>query len=85
MIEQEVRQIVRETVHETLTTLGLDVADPEAVLAAQADFAYLRRSRRGAEEIGKWIRRGAIGVAVTGFAALLWEGFKAALKASGAR
>lgn len=38
----EVRDVVHETVHETLLMLGLDVSDP---IALQADFRAMREFR----------------------------------------
>jgi hypothetical protein len=83
MTEDEVRKIVQQSVHETLTTLGMDVSDPEAVLALQADHAYLRRSRLGADEVAKWVKRGVITAGTSGLLYTAWEGFKGALRLKG--
>lgn len=45
----EVQEIVRATVSETLLRMGADVSTPEAVKGLQADFMFVRRQRRAAE------------------------------------
>ncbi len=45
------RAIAREAVRETLLTLGIDIASPGAIQAAQADFAFIRRQRRAGEAL----------------------------------
>lgn len=80
MTEAEIRRIVRESVHETLTTLGLDANAPEAILDLQRDFAFLRRTRMGGEELARKTRLAAMGLALSGLAYLLWEGARAALR-----
>lgn len=42
MTKEEIREIVRDTVRETLTSLGVDVDNP---LEVQRDFASLREHR----------------------------------------
>jgi hypothetical protein len=83
MNEDEIRKVVKHTVHETLTTLGVDVSSPEAILAMQADHAYLRRAREGADEVAKWVKRAAIGVGTTGGLWALWEGIKIGARTKG--
>lgn len=80
MTEAEIRRVVRDTVRETLTTLGLDAHAPDAVLDLQRDFAFLRRTRVGGEELARKTRLAAMGMALSGFAYLLWEGLRAALR-----
>lgn len=75
------RQAAKETVAEYFNILGVDINDPEERRSLQADHAYLRRSRQGAEEIAKIVRRSAITLALGGFAWVLWEGFKIAVRA----
>lgn len=70
MLREEIRQIVRASVHETLGHLGFTVEDPHAV---QRDMIYLRRARLRMEEIGRTVRGVAIGTVVTGMLVLLWE------------
>lgn len=68
-------ELIKKTVHETLTSLGFTIDDPNAV---QQDMAYLRKSRTGADDVGKWIKRSAISVAITAFVSVIWIGIQAA-------
>ena len=49
LADQEVRRIAREAAHyaveETFTAMGLKVSDPDAIIEAQQDFAWLRGRR----------------------------------------
>lgn len=62
---------IRTIVRATLTEIGVDHTDP---LETQADFAWLRKSRRGSEEAARWIRRTAV-VAFAG--AVIYWGWRA--------
>ena len=73
MTEDEVRKVV----HETLDALGIDAADKQET---QADFLFLRKQRRGSEELYKWARRSIIGAATAALCYALWESFKQTLK-----
>lgn len=77
MNEDDVRSVVHEAVRETLGALGVDVIDKRET---QADFLFLRKQRRGTEELYKWVRRSIIGAALGGLCYALWEGFKQTLK-----
>lgn len=81
LTEDAVRRIVRETVLETLTTLGLDVSEPEKIIAVQADMAYLRKSRIGADEVMKWAKRSLLGTALAAITYATWDGIVAAIRA----
>lgn len=81
MTEADIRRIVRDSVRETLTTLGLDAHAPDAILDLQRDFAFLRRTRLGGEELARKTRLAAMGMALSGLAYLVWEGLRAALRA----
>lgn len=80
MTEADIRRIVRDSVRETLTTLGLDAHAPDAILDLQRDFAFLRRTRLGGEELARKTRLAAMGMALSGLAYLVWEGLRAALR-----
>lgn len=64
----------RAAAKETLTALGVDVDNP---LEMQADFGWVRKSRVGSEDLRKWAKRSAMGIAVTAIAYGLWELAKA--------
>jgi len=77
MCEDEVRALVKATVHETLTTLGVDQASP---LEVQQDLAWLRRMRKATATA--WGKVGAtlVGIVVAAVAGAAWLGAKALLK-----
>lgn len=92
---EELKAIARATVHETLTTLGIDASDP---LQAQQDFGTMRdlvklardpEYRKDWEHARKWrlaiesaTSKGflaVVGIIVSGAAGALWLGIKAAV------
>lgn len=77
---EEVKEIVRQTVHETLTSMGINVTDPEQLIEAQSDFAYVRKARLGSEEVAKWVKRGLVGAGVSAFLYMLTHGFADGVK-----
>lgn len=72
--DAEVRQIVRETVRETLITLGVDMTDP---LELQADLRFLRQWRRAQDAMTTKALATLVGVLILGFVALVVTGFVA--------
>ena len=74
MTEEQIREIARTAVHETLATLGVDTEDPFEV---QRDLAWVREARIGSQNIKKWTLRTVVGAAVTGGLFLLWKGIEA--------
>ncbi len=77
MDENTHRILVREAVEETLMRLGFSLDNHTEL---QADMLYLRKSRKGSEELAKWIKRSAIGVSISASLFALWEGLKSLLK-----
>ena len=77
MPEEDVREIVQHAVCETLLRLGLRVDDSAEF---QADMIYLRKSRKGSDELQRLVRRSALGVCVTALLFAVWEGIKALIK-----
>ena len=90
MVEEVAKLAAKEAVHDTLTTLGLDVSDP---LEGQKDMAALRDVRlllrneefqkdlqqiRALRTSGKFIRttagRTIVTVLATGFLGIIWLG-----------
>lgn len=80
---EEIRQIVKETVHETLTTIGINAYDHDALIEVQKDQAWLRQARVNSAEFGKKAKLAAIGAGGTITAWALWEGIKAAWRIKG--
>ena len=81
--EEKVRQIVRETVRETLTSIGINVIDSDAAIEVQKDQAWLRKARVNYDEFGKKAKLAMIGSGGTLAAWALWEGNKAAWRVKG--
>lgn len=67
--DDELRQIVRLTVQETLLSLGVDVEEP---LEVQKDFQHLRAWRESADTVKRQGLVTAIGVLVMGGLGLIW-------------
>lgn len=73
----EENKLIEKTVRETLSGLGFNADD---IHEMQADLMYLRRMRKGSEEMGQWIRRSIITVTIPTLLFVLWEAFKHALR-----
>lgn len=76
MTDEDIRQIVREAVLETLSGLGVDVHGQHEV---QADFLYVRKMRKGSEAMSRTIRNTAITAMIPTILYLFWESIKQAL------
>jgi len=77
MTESQLRELMRETVHATLSSLGFTTDAPHQI---QADMMYLRKARLGSDEVAKWVRRTTISVGVSGLLFALFEGIKLGIK-----
>ena len=71
--ETEIKQIVREAVHETLNGLGVNMSNPQEM---QADFMYIRKMRKGSEMISRNIITSVVTVTIPPFLYLMWEAIK---------
>ena len=67
--EEELKGIIKDTVRETLLTLGLDTADP---IKLQRDFQHLREWREGTESIKSNGILTALGLLIAGALSALW-------------
>ncbi len=76
MNEVEIREVVAHAVREIMLTLGIDVSTPEAIKDVQADAQWTRKSRLGAEQVTKLIKRGFIGVLIPGLIYVIWLGVR---------
>ena len=65
-------ELVRQAVTETLTTMGIDAANP---IEVQMDMAHLRASRKGAETTRALVKKTAVPIIVVGILAAVWGGF----------
>lgn len=80
MEREEIKEIARETVRETLLSLGVATNEDEDVLAIQDDMRWLRKQRKTTEDISIWVKYGMISTVIGGFLYVLWEGFKLSIK-----
>jgi len=71
--ESEHRELIRETVKETLLSLGLDTDDP---IKVQKDFQHLREWRETTEAIKDHSLTTVIGIVVAGILGFIWLGVK---------
>jgi hypothetical protein len=76
MTNPEIKAIVRAAVRETLTELGVNASENEAIIHMQQDFAFLRRQRLASEAVGRHARLTLVGALIAGALALLWIGVK---------
>ena len=73
---EELESLIRKTVDETLTSIGLDHKNP---IELQRDFQALREWRQAMQDVRKKTIITLIGILVTGFAAAVWIGLKSML------
>lgn len=77
--KDEIEEIVKSTVQQTLFNLGLDGTDQDNVKELRADMAHLRKWRVSVEQVQSTSFMLALGIVVTGIMGALWLGFKAML------
>ena len=65
-------ELIRQAVTETLTTMGIDAANP---IEVQMDMAHLRASRKGSETTRALVKKTAVPIIVVGILAAVWGGF----------
>jgi len=73
MDRQEIKNVVKEAVHEELESCGFTVNDHTSV---QQDMAYLRNMRLGSEAVKANIVRIVLTVTVPAILYSLWSAFK---------
>ena len=76
MDDSQLKILMKETVHETLKSIGFNTDDP---IQIQQDIAHLRRIRRGSERLSSAIRSTTVGVVLTGLLYGFWEALKLAI------
>lgn len=67
---------IRRVVKETLLQLGVDVSDPDSVVAFQRDLHHLRKWRIAVEQVEGRTMLAAFATLGAGIAAAIWIGFK---------
>lgn len=73
MRNNDIKNIVREAVFETLSGLGISANDPQEM---QADFIYVRKMRKGAEFMTNKIRASIITVIIPTGIYVIWEAMR---------
>jgi hypothetical protein len=73
LTETELRDMITATVHATLTSIGIDAADP---LVMQKDFAWLREWRESAEEVKRKGLLALVTIVLTALAGAAWMAVK---------
>lgn len=73
LTKEELRQLMRETVTEALTKLGMDTSHP---LEVQRDFQFVRDWRITTESVKGKAVLAAVGITVVGILSLVWLGIK---------
>ena len=67
--DTELRNVVRDAVHETFIGLGLDASDP---IETQKDFQHLRDWRETTDAVKRKGVMTLVGIFVAGLAAMVW-------------
>ena len=75
-LSKEKLELIRQAVTETLTTMGIDAANP---IEVQMDMAHLRASRKGSETTKALVKKTAVPIIVVGVLAAVWGGFSDAI------
>jgi hypothetical protein len=78
MSRSDVKSVVREAVHETLLTLGVDAGEP---LTVQQDMHFIRELRGASETIRSRGLFVLVGILVTALVGAAWLGVRNALGA----
>lgn len=73
MTRDELRDLIRDTVDETLTAMGVQRDSP---MEMQRDFQWLRETRLASEAIKRKGILAIVGIALAGLAAAAWVGLK---------
>lgn len=73
MTRDELRELIAETVRETLTQMGADPAHP---LEMQRDFQHLRQWRRAGEDLHHKGMLALLGIFLSGVVALVLVGVR---------
>lgn len=80
LTETQVRTIIKQSVHETLLSFGINPKEP---VQLQKDFSFLREWRVTTDTVKKRGLFTMIGILVAGGLTLLWMGIKSILPAKG--
>lgn len=76
MERDELRKVIKETVKETLISLGMDACNP---IEMQKDLAFARELRQTVDKVKNKGIIAAVGVIVVAILGLIWIGIKSIL------
>lgn len=74
--KQLIEDAVASGIRKAFLEIGIDTSNPHSIKEAQKNMAYLSSARKGSEEMGKHVKRAAIGVFVFSTLYGLWVGFQ---------
>lgn len=75
-IELLAEQVAQKVLAKHYQILGYDTNSSDDIKRLQTNLVWVDKSRLGNEEVYKWVRRSAIGVAVTGFLGIVLKGLQ---------
>jgi len=71
MTREEIREVIQDTVRETLLTMGVDTKDPMSV---QKDFQWVRRMRSTSEKLQSQGMIALLSILISALLAAAWLG-----------
>lgn len=77
LTEAQLRDLIQQTIQQTLTTVGVDASDPRKM---QQDFIHLREIREAGEAMKKKTQFTLLGLFITGAVSALVVGLKSYFK-----
>lgn len=77
LTREELKDVIKEAVDEAFTKMGVDTTNP---IEMQADFKHLREWRLSMVAMRTKGMLGIMAIVLSGAAAALWVGFKAAVQ-----
>lgn len=80
LTESQIRRIIKDSVHETLVSFGINPKDP---VELQKDFSFLREWRVTTDTAKKRGLLTVVGIVVAGGLSLVWLGIKALIASKG--
>ena len=77
MSDEETREIIKQTVHETLSSLGLDIENPQEMRRDMAALRDFRKAREKGKTAAIWA---LVTVVVSGIATAIWQSLQGVTK-----
>lgn len=76
MDEKQTKEMIQQTVKETVKTFGIDTEDVDHMNAFRDDLRFLREWRLGTNKLTMRVLLTVVTVVVGGAASAIWIGFK---------